>query len=72
MRNGQKLLWYGFSNWEKNVFAETGKLSGAGRLFRESTFGHGGLGVFGLEMYNKQVRIRFCSLGEGSGISIET
>ena len=40
--------------------------------FRESTFGHGGLGVFGLEMCNKQVRIRFCNLGEGSGISVET
>lgn len=40
--------------------------------FRQSTFGHGGLGVFGLETCNKQVRIRCCNLGEGSGISIET
>ena len=36
--------------------------------FRQSTVGHGGLGVFGLETCNKQVRIRFCNLGGGSGI----
>lgn len=55
------------------MLAEIGKLSGArGLVLGRVTFGHGELGVSGLQMCSKQVRIWFWNSGEGSGISTET
>lgn len=55
------------------MLAEIGKLSGVrGVVLGRVTFGHGELGVSGLQMCSKQVRIWFWNSGESSVISTGT